>query len=165
MSYDATCSDIIYTWCWYNLCLCCFVRHKTCVSQAVGNRLHGCMQFSSMLYKMWCIMWGRTSEKRNRNNTLHNRSSTIETAHNTKSFYTHPLPFRSVAGVRNLHRCSHLACYRCSSLLARFIFQHQPTYSQLVAYHGGHSRLHRMQRGNPERGSCWWQVFVMPGEG
>ena len=46
-----------------------------------------------------------------------------------------------------------------------FIFQHQPTYSQLVAYHGGHSRLHRMQRGKPKRGSFWWQVFVMPGEG
>ena len=110
-------------------------------------------------------MWSRTSEKRNRNNTLHNRSSTIETAHNTKSFYTHPLPFWSVAGVRNLHRCSHLACYRCSSLLGRFIFQHQPTYSQLVAYHDGHSRLHRMQRGNPKKGSCSRQVFVMPGDG
>ena len=112
MSYDATCSDIIYTWCWYNLCLCCFVRHKTCVSQAVGNRLHWCMQFSSMLYKMWCIMWGRTSEKRNRNNTLHNRSNTTETAHNTKSFYTHPLPFRSIAvciGVRTLHLSRHPA--------------------------------------------------------
>ena len=46
-------------------------------------------------------MWG-TSETRNRNNTLHNRSNTTETAHNTKSFYTHPLPFRSIADVRIL---------------------------------------------------------------
>ena len=104
-----------------------------------------CMQFSSRLYKMWFIMCGKTSEKRNRNNTLHNRSSTIETAQNTKSFYTHPLPFRSIAGFRILHRCSHLACYHCSSLLGRFCFVHVKfdiaglvlLWSVLLLHHAG----------------------------
>ena len=66
------------------------------------------------------------------------------------------LVFATCIGVRTLH---------VTVAVGRFIFQHQPTYSQLVAYHDGHSRLHRMQRGNPKKGSCSRQVFVMPGDG
>ena len=95
--------------CWYSVCSVVLrsaaIRHvwdHTEVGDVVWNKNDLTWTISSCGEK-------KPVKKRNRNNTLHNRSSTIETAHNTKSFYTHPLPFRSIADVRILPKALMLA--------------------------------------------------------
>ena len=85
-------------------------------------------------------MCGKTSEKRNRNNTIHNRSNTTETAHNTYILYTHPLPFRPIAvciGVRTLHPSLHFCFVHVEFDIARLLL----LWSVLLLHHAG-SRSH-----------------------
>ena len=99
-----------------------------------------------------------TQHNTTQHNTMHNR--TQQKQHNRNSTQhriivdIHPLPFRSIAGVRILHRCSHLACYHCSSLLGRVCFVHVKfdiarlvlLWSVLLLHHAG-------SRNRPEPGT------------
>ena len=105
------------------------IRHVWGHTQAVWNRLHWCMPFSSRLYKIWFIMCGKTNENRNRNNTIHNRSNTTETAHNTYIY----IIYSSVAISAHccLHWCSHLTSIP-PFLLRTCRVRHCTTASSLV---------------------------------
>ena len=86
-------------------------------------------------------MCGKTNEKRNRNNTIHNRSNTTETAHNTYIY----ILYSSLA--ISAHCCLHWCSHRTS--IPQFCFVHVEfdiarlllLWSVLLLHHAG-SRSH-----------------------
>ena len=123
------------------------------------------------------ILWKKRKQlKKNRNSTLHDRSSTTERAHNTKTVYIHPLPFRSIAVcvcVRTLHcsrhptRCSHLAFFQCSSLLDRFSLYMMSTFRLSDSSGTSPVLLRRRQQILSHEGDVYivrsWTAYCVPG--
>ena len=84
-------------------------------------------------------------KKKQKQHSSQQKQHNINSTQHRIIVYIHPLPFRSIAGFRILHRCSHLACYHCSSLLCRFCFVHVKfdiaglvlLWSVLLLHHAG----------------------------